>query len=357
MLKRMSGGIAVAFCAVALLHGQAADQGGGRGQAGGRGQGGGRGAAAPEFPTAQEFADSKDAQAHVASAMKIGGSDMADTAKWFCTATGPQRVALARQAAGLPRIPTEPVGPIKLFDNLTYIGFNDVGAWVVPTSAGLILFDTLNSTADAMKVIEPEMQKAGFDPAQIKYILLGHGHADHFGGASYLQMKYHSKVLAAMPDWAAIQRGGRGDAVPGTTPDMDVTDGQKLTLGDTTVTLIRLPGHTPGTIGMIVPAKYRGQTHMVAIMSGTQMPTQDSLDSFKHVFNDELKKAGVETFLGSHPDILMNSLTAMESIRDKYPTGNHPLLLSKDHANRYMDIMLECARARLAAQGRLTATN
>ena len=103
--------------------------------------------------------------------MKIGGSDMADTAKWFCTATGPQRVALARQAAGLPRLPTVQEGPIKLFDNLTYIGFNDVGAWVVPTSAGLILFDTLNSTADAMNVIEPEMQKAGFDPAQIKYIL------------------------------------------------------------------------------------------------------------------------------------------------------------------------------------------
>ena len=108
---------------------------------------------------------------------------------------------------------------------------------------------------------------------------------------------------------------------------------------------------------MVVPAKFRGQTHNVAIMSGTQMPTQESLDFFKHVYNDELKKLNVETFLGSHPDILMNSLTAMEAIREKYPTGNNPLLLSKDHANRYMDIMLECARARLAAQGRLTSTN
>jgi metallo-beta-lactamase class B len=331
----------------------AQDQAPGQGRAGGRG-----GAPAEEaFPTAEQFANSKDAQAHVAAAMKIGGSDMADTAKWFCTATGPQRVALARQAQGLPRLPTVQEGPIKLFDNLTYIGFNDVGAWVVPTSAGLILFDTLNSTTDAMNVIEPEMMKAGFDPAQIKYILIGHGHGDHFGGASYLQKKYQAKVLAAMPDWPAIQRGGRGDAVPGLTPDMDVADGQKLTLGDTTVTLIRLPGHTPGTIGMIVPAKFGGQTHMVAVMSGTQMPTQASLDSFRHVFNDELKKAGVETFFGSHPDILMNSLSLMQSIRDKYPTGSHPLLLSKTKADRYMDIMLECARARLAAQGRLTSTN
>jgi metallo-beta-lactamase class B len=192
--------------------------------------------------------------------------------------------------------------PIKLFDNLTYIGFNDVGAWVVPTSAGIILFDTLNSTADAMNVIEPEMQKAGFDPAQIKYILLGHGHADHFGGASYLQMKYHAKVLAAMPDWAAIQRGGRGTRA-GHAPDMDVTDGQKLTLGDTTITLDPSAGPHAGHDRHGGAREVRRAHAHVAIMSGTQMPTQDSLDAFKHVFNDEVEEAEVESFLGSHPDI------------------------------------------------------
>jgi len=49
--------------------------------------------------------------------------------------------------------------------------------------------------------------------------------------------------------------------------------------------------------------------------------------------------------------------TLMQSVRDKYPTGSHPLLLAKNKADRYMDIVLECARARLAAQGKLTATN
>jgi metallo-beta-lactamase class B len=361
-VKKIVGGFVVALAAaIALQAPVVAQEQGAAGQGrGGQGRGGARagGAAAPaEFPTKEEFENSKDAQMHVAAAMKIGGKDMADTAKWFCTATGPQRVALARQQAGLPALPVETIGPIKLFDNLTYIGFNSVGAWVVKTSEGLILFDTLNSTDDATKVIEPEMMKAGLDPAQIKYILVGHGHADHFGGAKYLQDKYHARVLGAMPDWAAMQRGGRGAGVPGVTPDMDVTDGQKLTLGDTTLTLIRLPGHTPGTIGMIVPAKFKGQTHNVMVMSGTQMPTQDSLDTFKHVYNDEAKKMNVESFLGSHPDILMNTQMAMEGIRDKYPTGNHPLLLTKDHASRYLDIMLECARARLAAQGRLTSTN
>src|SRR5262245_31347521 len=113
-------------------------QGGGQGQGGGRGRGGG-GGAAEAFPTAQQFTESKEAQAHVANAMTIAKGDLVTEAKAFCTPTGPQRVALARQAAGLPPIPTRPVGPIKIFDNLYYFGFNDVGGWVVPTSAGLIV--------------------------------------------------------------------------------------------------------------------------------------------------------------------------------------------------------------------------
>jgi hypothetical protein len=85
------------------------------------------------------------------------------------------------------------------------------------------------------------------------------------------------------------------------------------------------------------------------IMSGTQMPTQDSLSTFKHVFDDFAKPQHVETALGSHPDILVNSLSAMESLRDHYPTGAHPFLMGEERFGRYSSIMLECGRARLAA--------
>src|SRR5215510_6080414 len=107
---------------VAVSQSPVLGQAGGQGQRGGGGRGGGTNAEA--FPTPQQFADSKEAQAHVANAMKIAKGDLVTEAKAFCTPTGPQRVALARQAAGLPRIPTRPVGPIKIFDNLYYFGFN-----------------------------------------------------------------------------------------------------------------------------------------------------------------------------------------------------------------------------------------
>jgi metallo-beta-lactamase class B len=130
---------------------------------------------------------------------------------------------------------------------------------------------------------------------------------------------------------------------------MDVTDGQKLTLGDTTVTLVLTPGHTPGTIGILVPVKHQGRTHTALLLSGTQMPTRMSLAAFEHVFNDFAKKQNAETALGSHPDILVNKLPVMEALGRQYPAGPHPFLYGPERFGRYLDIMLECGRARLAA--------
>jgi metallo-beta-lactamase class B len=331
----MLAGIVVATCIVAWAPGVVAQRGGGGGRGGG-------------FPTEKQFAESKEAQKHVAAALAMGRSDLAAEAKAFCTPTGPQRVALARQAAGLPQLEDRPLEPIKMFENLYYIGFSDVGAWAIPTSDGIILMDTLNSSEEARDLLVPSLKKIGLDPARIKYIILGHGHNDHTGGAAYLQKMYGARVLMGGPDWDMVAKNERPDR-PQPTRDMVVTDGQKLTLGDTTVTIALTPGHTPGTLAILVPVKHRGQTHTALIMSGTQMPTRQSLAAFEHVFNDLARQQKAETALGSHPDILVNKLTAMEVMTKQYPTGAHPLLMGEEKFGRYLSIMLECGRARLAA--------
>lgn len=67
------------------------------------------------------------------------------------------------------------------------------------------------------------------------------------------------------PDWNTVLAGQRPDR-PVMERDMDVTDAQKLTLGDTTVTLALTPGHTPGTIAMLLPVKHQGRTRYLDIM-------------------------------------------------------------------------------------------
>ena len=51
--------------------------------------------------------------------------------------------------------------------------------------------------------------------------------------------------------------------------DMVVTDGMKLTLGDTTLTLYLTPGHTDGTISTIIPLRDGNQRHVAAAWGGT----------------------------------------------------------------------------------------
>src|SRR5438046_6285563 len=154
----------------------------------------------PAGLTEKQWLESKEAQAHVAAAMAIAKPDLLQEAANLCSARGPQRPAVLRQEAGLPPVPRETLEPTKIFDNLYYIGFNDVGAWALTTSQGIIVIDSLNPPEAPEKILIPGMEKAGLDPTQIKYVIIVHGHFDHFGGVQYLQRTYKPRLLMSGPD-------------------------------------------------------------------------------------------------------------------------------------------------------------
>ena len=109
------------------------------------------------------------------------------------------------------------------------------------------------------------LNKLGLDPAEIKYAIVSHGHGDHSGGAKYLQDHFGTRVILSAADWDLLDRS-RGTKP---TRDMVATDGQELTLGDTTVTMYLTPGHTPGSISTLVPVKDAGRPHLAAAWGGT----------------------------------------------------------------------------------------
>ena len=95
------------------------------------------------------------------------------------------------------------------------------------------------------------------NPADVKYVLITHGHSDHDEGATYFQRSNGARVMLGARDWDLIARR----KLPGGTPKRDLVaeDGGKITLGDTTVGITLTPGHTPGAYGLIFQAKDRGQ--------------------------------------------------------------------------------------------------
>src|SRR5437899_311560 len=120
--------------------------------------------------------------------------------------------------------------PVKVFDNLYFVGQTEYSAWAVTTSAGIILVDTIYDYSVEDEVVGG-LRKLGLDPATIKYAIVSHGHGDHSGGAKYLQDHFGTRIILSADDWNLLDRSN------GTKPkrDMVATDGQKLTLGDTTI--------------------------------------------------------------------------------------------------------------------------
>jgi metallo-beta-lactamase class B len=151
------------------------------------------------------------------------------------------------------------VAPVKVFDNLYFVGQSEYSAWAVITSDGIIVIDTLFDYSVEEQVANG-LKTLGRDPANIKYVIVSHGHGDHSGGAKFLQDNFKARVIMSEADWALVARSTRD---PAPRKDMVATDGMKLTLGDTTLTLYITPGHTPGTISTLVPVKDGGQAHLM----------------------------------------------------------------------------------------------
>ena len=343
--------------AIAVAAGVAAGQGQVHAQQGGqqRRAVGATTAGAEAYPTDDQYRNSKDAQALVQKAFQLAGQDwrLQERFEKSCGALGPQRPAVYRQNAGLPPEPTHVMEPIKIFDNVYYMGYNTIGAWAIPTSQGIILIDALNNEKDAVEIIEPSLKKVGLNPANVKMIIVGHGHFDHFGGTPYFQQKYGAKVAMSKVDWDLIAKPNpNATAAQAARPlpkrDVELVDGQKVTLGDETITIKITPGHTPGSLAYYIPVKDHGKAINILMLSGANItPDRASLQAFDAAL-DFAKEMKVQGLINGHPGLFGNETGWMEQIREN-PNQPNPFLLTVEQGAKFADIMKLCAESRVVA--------
>jgi metallo-beta-lactamase class B len=241
--------------------------------------------------------------------------------------------------------------PTKIFDNMYFVGENLLSVYALDTSDGIILFDAMDNQQEVDDSIITGLRKLGVDPARIKVVIVSHEHGDHFGGARYLQDKYGVKVYASTVAWDAMDKQStRVSQRPGPAPlpikhGIAVNDGDTITLGDETIKVFVTPGHTAGTISMLVPVKYHGQQHLIAYFGGSysgQTPElRTAFDNSWGRLGQIVADSKAEGFISNHTRY-DDSIYKLELLRAR-PNNPNPFLPGTADTVRFTKEIKECA--------------
>jgi metallo-beta-lactamase class B len=293
---------------------------------------------------------------HVAAATRAAGTDLGPLLG-LCKpapAAQPPQAELDRGLRALIDKPAPPPG--KAFDNLYFVGADWVSAWAIKTSDGIILVDALNNQVEAAALIEGGMRKLGLDPAQIRYVVVTHGHGDHYGGAPYLAKKYGARVVMSEADWTMTETKLEfATPVWGAPPkrganDVAVKDGDRLTLGDTTVTLYLTPGHTMGTISPVFDVRAGGQKHRALLWGGTafnfgnNVPRLGSYIDATRRMSSVVQAQKIDVLVSNHSGY-DGSQGKLAALRQQPAGAANPFVLGTPTVERALNVMGECAQA------------
>lgn len=211
---------------------------------------------------------------------------------------------------------TAPFEPFQLIGNIYYVGTAGIAVYVIKTPQGLILMDTAMPQSTGM--IKDNIVKLGFKVSDIKVILNTHAHLDHTGGFAEIKKETGAQLVAGERDKPLLEGGYYpGDeknadlAFSPVKVDRTVKEGDKVTLGDVTLTAHATPGHSPGCTSWEMSVKDGDQNREVLFFcSGTValnrlvgQPTHPGIvDDYRATFS-KAKAMKIDVLLGPHPEV------------------------------------------------------
>ena len=295
----------------------------------------------------------------VSAAKVAAGTDWSGTFTRLCIPPPPAPSRGARgtgagrgTAAATPATPPREkwhAEPAKVADNFYFIGEKDHSSWALVGSQGIIVIEALFHYATADEVTGG-LKKLGLNVNNVKYAVMSHAHADHDGGAAYLQDSIPGvRLIYGAADWDAVDQSTNR---PGGKPkhDMVGTDGMTLSVGDASMQILTMPGHTPGTLSYLFEIKDNGKPLRVVYVGGTAIPFDGTpayydgyLASSKKVAN-AAAAYGATVLLSNHTEF-DNAYYKAHTAADRKLGESNPFEVGKDGVARYFTVVQDCVTA------------
>jgi metallo-beta-lactamase class B len=211
---------------------------------------------------------------------------------------------------------SRPFPPFRIAGNLYYVGSEDLAAYLIVTPKGDIL---INSNLESSPPqIEKSIESLGFHMSDIKILLISHGHFDHCAGSAEILRMTAAKYYVMAQDVSVVESGGQTDFnyaadksmhFPPAHVDRALHDGDKVSLGGTTLTAHLTAGHTKGTTTWTLDETDAGKTlHVIIVGSPNVNPGYKLVGNaqypriaqdYRHGFQ-VLESLPCDIFLGAH---------------------------------------------------------
>lgn len=157
--------------------------------------------------------------------------------------------------------------------------------------------------------------------AKLEYILLTHGHFDHIGGVAAISRDYGAKVVISAQDASMLSSGKAslsaffGIKQDKITPDLTVSEGSSLMLGETQIKVLATPGHTKGGVCYLLKdCIFTGDTLFFCSCGRTDFPGGSS----KEIMQSLKRLATLEDSLKVYPGHDRTSTIAFEKANNPF---------------------------------------
>ena len=251
-----------------------------------------------------------------------------------------------------------PTEPFKMIGNVYYVGTDGLASYLITSPQGHVLVDT--AMPEAASQIKANIEKLGFKVTDIKYLVNTHAHIDHTGGLAEMKQASGAQLVAGAADKPLLEGGyypgAQEDtalAFPPVKVDRTVREGDKVTVGDVTLTARETPGHSPGCTSWEFSVKDGDATRSALIFcSGTVAlnrlvtnPTYPGIVTDYRTTFARTKDMKVDVLLAPHPEMYK-----MAEKRAKLAEGGPNPFVNPGEFNAYAETLEKAFEDALAKQ-------